>query len=455
MQRTTDNGQRTNHAPHILLVNPWIHDFAAYDFWSKPYGLLQLAGILRQHGCRISYIDCLDRFHPAATRCDPYARFGRGPFHKSQIPKPAGLEDIPRTFSRYGIEPRWFLDDLTAMQTPDLILVTGLMTYWYTGLQETIRTIRSVWPHVRIIVGGIYATLCEKHARRHIDADEIVTGPAEKLILDLVLRHTGYRPVRVFDPQDLDTYPYPAFDLQNRINYVPVLTSRGCPFNCAYCASRVLNPQMQRKSPLPVVKEILYWHDRFQVEDFVIYDDALLVDSGEHAVPILEKIISAGRPIRFHTPNALHIRNLNNLTAGLMVRAGFETVRLGLETTQFDKRADMDMKVTASEFKRAVACLRDAGFTRNQIGAYLLAGLPGQTMDAVAASIRIVKENRITPILAHYTPIPRSPLWDSAVATSRYDIAADPIFTNNAIMPCRSEAFSWQTISELKQLIDA
>jgi hypothetical protein len=53
--------------PHILLINPWIHDFAAYDFWAKPLGLLTIAGILRLHGYEITYIDCLDRFHPELT----------------------------------------------------------------------------------------------------------------------------------------------------------------------------------------------------------------------------------------------------------------------------------------------------------------------------------------------------------------------------------------------------
>ena len=45
---------RMTAAPHILLVNPWIHDFAAYDFWAKPLGLLVLAALLRQHGFQVS-----------------------------------------------------------------------------------------------------------------------------------------------------------------------------------------------------------------------------------------------------------------------------------------------------------------------------------------------------------------------------------------------------------------
>jgi hypothetical protein len=47
---------------HLLLINPWIYDFTAYDLWSKPLGLLYLAAFLRQQGFKISYIDCLDKY---------------------------------------------------------------------------------------------------------------------------------------------------------------------------------------------------------------------------------------------------------------------------------------------------------------------------------------------------------------------------------------------------------
>ena len=125
-------------APHILLVNPWIHDFTAYDFWAKPLGLLTLAAILRKQGCRLSYIDCLDRFHPRAPQIDSPTRYGCGPFRKTRISKPAAFKDVPRRFSRYGIDPAWLREDLNRIDAPDIILVTSAMTYWYTGVQETI-----------------------------------------------------------------------------------------------------------------------------------------------------------------------------------------------------------------------------------------------------------------------------------------------------------------------------
>ena len=439
-------------SPHILLVNPWIHDFAAYDFWAKPLGLLTLAGILRQHGFRISYIDCLDRFHPNAASTDMHARQGRGPYMKTKIPKPRGLEDIQRTFSRYGIPPEWFHGDLKTLDAPDLIMVTSLMTYWYPGVRETIRLIKNVFPGVPVVLGGIYATLCHDHAVRHSGADLVVAGPGTGSVLDLAAGYTEYSPLPAYDPEDLDTLPYPALDLQHKINYAPLLTSLGCPFACAYCASHILAPKRMLRSPASVVAEILHWHRNHGVIDFAFYDDALLVNARRHIIPILEDLIRRDLKIRFHTPNAVHIREITQLTADLMFAAGFETIRLGLETTAFDKRSNLDHKVNAREFSRAVACLRQAGFSRNQIGAYLLTGLPDQSLEAVEASIRVVRQAGITPVLAHYTPIPHTSLWHQATVASRYDLDSDPIFTNNALFPCRQDNFSWQTLTRLKQL---
>ena len=207
-----------------------------------------------------------------------------------------------------------------------------------------------------------------------------------------------------------------------------------------------------RRSPASVVGEIKYWHTRYGVKDFVLYDDAFLVDAEQHANPVLEGICRSGLNIRFHAPNALHIRGIDSESARLMRKAGFTTLRPGLETAEFDHRQIFDKKVTLNEFKRAVQCLREAGFRKNQVGAYLLVGLPEQDLRAVEQSIRIVIDAGITPVPAYYSPIPHTALWPQAVAASRYDIASDPLFTNNAIMPCSKDPFSWYTISRLKEL---
>ena len=437
--------------PHLLLVNPWIHDFAAYDFWAKPLGLLTLAAILRQNGARVSYLDCLDRFHPKAPPSDPAVRHGRGPYRKTRLPKPPQFPDVARRFARYGIDPAWFREDLSALGRPDLILVTSGMTYWCTGVHETVAVLKDVHPQVPLVLGGIYASLCPDHARRCSGADEIFAGPGEPAVLDLVQAHTGWATAPGFDPDRLDSYPFPAFDLQHQIPYVPLLTTRGCPFACAYCAAHLLESRRLRRSPASVVTELVHWHRRLGVSDFVLYDDAFLADPDGHALPILDAIVRSGLGVRFHTPNALHIRGITAEAARLMFKAGFTTLRLGLESTDFENR-DLDHKVTAAEFDRAVRCLKHAGFTPRQIGAYLLVGLPGQEAAAVARSIGAVRRAGITPVLAYYAPIPGTALWGQAVAASRYDLAADPLCTNNAVLPCRREPFDWRWLSELKNL---
>jgi hypothetical protein len=441
-----------SHAPHVLLINPWIHDFAAYDFWAKPYGLLSLAAILRHHGVRISFIDCLDRFHPSAPVTDPRARHGRGPYLKTALPNPPALASVKRTYSRYGIDPQWFSESLAVIQPPDLILVTSIMTYWYPGVIETISRLKEVFPHTPVVLGGIYARLWTEHAVSNSGADHVAVDDGGDLFA-VLKRFTGYETTPQFDFQDLDALPRPAFDLQHRIAYIPLLTGRGCPYDCAYCASRFLDPVMKRRSPQNVVTEIEYWHRHYGVVNFAFYDDALLVHPEGHAWPLLEAIIRKNLKLFFHTPNALHIREISAQTARLMYRAGFHTLRLGLETTAFDSRRDLDRKVEEEEFLRAVGHLKDAGFRPDQIGAYLLVGLPGQRLDAVQKSIDIVRQACITPVMAHYTPIPHTRLWDAACAASRYDLGSDPIFSNNAIMPCSSEDFDWQVLSRLKQSV--
>jgi radical SAM superfamily enzyme YgiQ (UPF0313 family) len=439
--------------PHILLVNPWIHDFAAYDAWAKPLGLLTLAAILRHQGCRLSYTDCLDRFHPRAPSVDLRARYGRGPYRKTLLPKPGLFPDVTRRFARYGIDPAWFREDLRRLPKPDLVLITSGMTYWYPGVQETIRELKRIFPQAPAVLGGIYPTLCPDHARRCSGADEIWVGPAESHLLTRVNVHTGWATAPRFDPQDPDTYPFPAFDLQRQIPYVPLLTTRGCPYACAYCASHLLQPRRLRRSPASVVEELIHWHRSWGVSDFVLYDDAFLAEREGHALPVLEAIVQSNLAVRFHTPNALHLRGVTPETARLMFAAGFSTLRFGLETAEFEDRRGLDHKVTAAEFEQALRWLRNAGFSSRQIGAYLLVGLPDQPTAEIARSIDAVRSAGITPVLAYYTPIPGTALWSQALASSRYDLSADPLYTNNSVLPCRREPFDWKWLSDLKQRI--
>ncbi|MBF0494181.1 MAG: hypothetical protein HQL28_03500 [Candidatus Omnitrophica bacterium] len=85
---------------HILLVNPWIYDFAAYDLWMKPWGLLKLSAILKKHGFRVSYVDCMDRHHPLGAFSFDDHPDGTGKFFSSDVEKPEKLKHVPRNYRR-------------------------------------------------------------------------------------------------------------------------------------------------------------------------------------------------------------------------------------------------------------------------------------------------------------------------------------------------------------------
>jgi radical SAM superfamily enzyme YgiQ (UPF0313 family) len=210
----------------------------------------------------------------------------------------------------------------------------------------------------------------------------------------------------------------------------------GCPFQCTYCASHYLSPPFLTRDPFDLLDEVLYWHKAYGVMDFAFYDDALLVDATHHICIFLEEIVRRDLGLRFHCPNGIHITYVDKEVASLLHRAGFQTIRLGLETSDAVLQGDLGRKFSGGEFERAVAHLRNAGFTADQIGAYILMGLPGQTYDQVASTITYVGEIGATPYLSEYSPIPHTELWKGAVAASRFDLASEPLFHNNSILPC-------------------
>ncbi len=444
-------------SPHILCVNPWIHDFAAFDFWAKPLGLLSIAAILRKKGLKISYIDCLDRFHPKEPKTSKVLWDGRGPFRKTEIGLPEeiksdNIKTIGKKFSRYGIKPEWFIQDLQKTDKPDIIFVSSLMTYWASGVKETIEIIKEFYPDVPIVLGGIYATLNFEHAKRYTLADLVIKGAGEHQLKKIIIQLTGFELSGSNIFSDLDTLPYPALDLQNIIAYAPVLTSRGCPFSCDYCASSYLEPKFRQRSPEKVFQEIKHWHEKYQVKNFAFYDDALLMNAKSYAFALFEKIIDSKLDLWFHTPNALHVKAITKQAARLMHKAGFKTIRLGLETTEFSDKRNHDVKVVKNDFFQAVDNLKTAGFDKDQIGAYLLCGLPKQNLHEVEISKQLVADSGIVPVLAYYTPIPHTPMWESAVKYSRFDLLEHPVFTNNTLFPCINSNIDLKRISRLKNI---
>ena len=368
--------------------------------------------------------------------------FGKGRYRREVVANPAPLAGIPRRYKRYGIGTDDFIRRTTASGPYDIVLVTSLMTYWYPGVQKAIELLRDVLGDVPVLLGGIYATLCKDHAARHSGADYIHAGPVERGIL-FALSTFGFRPKRRKPSQT----PGPV--TRSSLSFAPLLTSRGCPFRCSYCASSLLHERFRRCDPASVLREIA-WYNALGVTDFSFYDDALLVDADDHIKPILRGVQVAGLRTRFHTPNGLHARYLDFELAGLMRKTGFRTIRLSLETVDAERLNRTGGKVRREDLEYAVENLRAWGFSKKEIGVYMMYGLPGQGLEEVREGVRFLEGLGVTIHLTEFSPIRGTRCWDDLVRSGIIPDDLDPLLTNNTIFSSLYSGYDPADIADLR-----
>jgi radical SAM superfamily enzyme YgiQ (UPF0313 family) len=133
-----------------------------------------------------------------------------------------------------------------------------------------------------------------------------------------------------------------------------------------------------------------------------------------------------------------------------MYKTGFRTIRFGYETSDSTRQKETGGKINNDEFKESIKHLKLAGYRPQDIGVYILCGLPGQQADEVRESILFVRSSGARPLLAEYSPIPGSGLWNDAVASSPYPIDTEPLFQNNTLLPCKSASLTYETYQTLK-----
>ncbi len=404
--------------PKILLVNPPIYDFAAYDFWLKPYGLLSIAGYLRSRA-DFKLFDYLDRLAPLAAQQKNLQsdRWGRGRFYCEKIPLPGCLSEIPRYFRRFGLPRGMFEDFLTQQEPFDFVLIQTTMTYWYQGISEVIEDIRKVCSGVKIILGGNYVTLCASHAQR-LGADFLVQGTnLEPLWQYLAIEPSQKQPA--------------LWEVYENLNIGVLKLSDGCPFNCTYCSV----PKVYGKfKPRPLERSLaeLQILAKRGVSNIAFYDDALLFEPEKVLMPFLEGSLKRNINVNFHSPNGLNARFVSKEAAELMVRAGFKTFYLGFESVSLQWQKQTGSKVSSGELAQAVEHLISAGAQLQNITAYQILGHPYGDIGELEVSMRFVNRLGIRGMLADFSPIPGTP--DGQYCRRWVDMD-EPLFHNKTAFP--------------------
>jgi radical SAM superfamily enzyme YgiQ (UPF0313 family) len=413
----------------LLLVNPWIADVSAYNFWVRPLGLYALAEWAWERGAEVSLADCLAGF-PAPGR-----------FLRRRVAQPEVLRGFPRRFCRYGVEPESFRERVQQAGPCDAVLVTSAMAYWYPGVCWTVEEVRQLLPGAPVVLGGVYPTLWPAHARAHAGADLVLPGALGEVghpLADFLgLPRSPVRPHR----------PWHELGLHDGATYAAVRTARGCPYRCAYCASARLSGGFAGRDPEAVTRELLAL-SRAGVADVAFYDDALLADFPNRLGPSLAEVTRRAPGLRFHSPNGLHARLVTEEAAIVLART-FRTIRLALETVDPGRQGRTGAKVRTEDVERAVARLLRAGARADAIGIYLLVGLPGQPLGEVRDGIAFIRSLGVRPYLSEFSPIPGTPTWDELAAAGTVADDLDPLVTNNTFFTRRFGGFPPEELEAL------
>lgn len=404
--------------PKILLLNPPIYDFAAYDFWLKPYGMLSIAGYLRDKA-EFTLFDYLDRLHPfmAGQKELQFDEWGRGRFCFEKVASPPCLEQIPRYFRRFGLPRYMFQDFLTKQQPCDFVFVQTMMTYWYNGVQEIIDDVRKNWPNAKIVLGGNYVTLCYNHA--------------QNLGADFLVRDTCLQPLWEYLNITPDLKQPALWEVYENLNVGVLKLSDGCPFNCTYCSVPKVYGKFKARPIEHSLTELQLLAKR-EVKNIAFYDDALLFDAEKVVMPFLEEVLRRSIKVNFHTPNAINARFITSELAKLMVQAGFKTFYLGFESASKEWQQRTGSKVFSDELGQAVRHLTAAEAESTNITAYQILGHPYTDIQELEASMRFANSLSIRGMLADFSPIPGTS--DGEYCRKWVDMD-EPLFHNKTAFP--------------------
>ncbi len=420
----------------VLLVNPPVYDFAAYDLWMKPWGLLKISAVLKKMGYEVFLADAMDRHHRLFLGRGIIDKpDGTGKFFSMEVEKPPALKGVPRRYRRYGL-PSELFDKALPSGKVDIILVSSGMTYWYPGVFDAIRALKKRYS-CPVVLGGVYATLCHEHAVRESGADHVVKNGDFARLSGILGAWSDISFCDILgETIDLSGYIYSP--------YAVLRVSLGCPFDCAYCAQKILSPPFSLKSMDGALREVQALYEA-GIRNFAFYDDALLYH-GEYAKKYFSALIDSGIKACFYSPNGLHARFLDEHTARLMKGMNFVNPILSLEVSNDKKAGSFHDKVTRKELIRAVENLKKAGYLAGEYSVYLILGLPGTGYRDVEESMEFAYSLGARISLSEFSPVPGT----SAAREIRIE-SLDPLLQNNSVLLCQ-EPSSRDKIRQLKDM---
>ncbi len=239
--------------------------------------------------------------------------------------------------------------DVTLAELDTDFLLLSLLTPTAERGYEIARTFRDLYPGRKIVIGGIHPSFLPEEAAEC--ADHVVVGEGEQVIVDL-LRHGGERVVAGPRLRDLDVVPSPDFGLllgRERLNITPVVTSRGCPYDCNFCAvTEMFGRGYRTHSPARVLEDL----ERAPTRQIFFYDDNFAANPKRtHA--LLDEMIRRKMGLKWTAQVRADITRDRELVAK-MRRSGCLRVYIGFESIDPATLEGMNKRQSPEDVRAAI-----------------------------------------------------------------------------------------------------
>ncbi|MDP1729410.1 MAG: radical SAM protein [archaeon] len=305
------------------------------------------------------------------------------------------------------------------LSNSDIYGITAATPDYHLALQIAKFT-KSLNPESWVVLGGTHATAVPQS----IDSvfDKVVIGEGEHIMLDIVrdfeAKKDNKRLYHAEQITDLDALPFPAYHLMPfdsafsksafSVKGAPaaaIMTSRGCPYACSFCASSSMwHRKVRFRSPDNVINEIKKVMQTYGINYFRFHDDTMTLRSNR-----LEELCTKIGRLGIKWRAATRIDSSSRESFIMMKNAGCEEIALGIESLCQEALDKSDKKIKVEDSKRIVHLAKEIGLDTRL---YFIIGLPGEKPGFTDRLIQFVNETKPDGIdVSTLVPYPGSDIY--------------------------------------------